>query len=65
MSQREWLDDIAKACEECGLTIRSIDEREVRVILLDNGSPVYVTVETYFLSGKLIRRIFGKNREAE
>jgi hypothetical protein len=62
--QRDWLVQIAEACDECGLAIQSIDDREIRVIRYGpNGRVLFITVEAIPLDADVIRYVFGGEKK--
>lgn len=53
-SQGEWLADLADACDALGLGIRSVGPN---AIVVYQGSDVTITVESHFLSGRMLRSL--------
>lgn len=54
MTPKEWLVDIADAAMDLGMGITTIEPNRV---VLYSGSDTTITIETHFLSGRMLRSI--------
>lgn len=52
--QSEWLADLADAADDLGAGIRVITPKSIELFW---GNDVTITVETHFLSGRMLRSI--------
>ncbi len=53
-TQAEWLSDLADTAADLGLRIRAVNETSVVLI---QGNDVTITVESHFLSGRMLRSV--------
>lgn len=59
MKQEDWMADIGKACDELGYGVTDLRPGDVEMIRLHKGGEVRVRIESYLLTGDLIRQVLA------